>query len=314
LKKGGHLPHRFIKSFLAVSLALFMAACKKKEPPAVIEEVPAAAAPAETDTSAHLAEEPNLKKVGEENKAPQHSAAAQEAGFSDHGPFVVQVSVFKGKRQASGLVEKLAAQGYPAYVAVVENPTPELSGTWHRVRIGRFARIADAKSFGQNTLKPMGYDFWVDNKKNDKVGAGEGAVSAAPRSGPSKAVIEDVPPPAPTVPSEPAPPAATGESWGTPKSDEPPAPKGDAWGTPKTEEPAAPASNKSKAEPAAPAGDAWGTPKTEEPAAPKGDSWGTPKDGQPAATSTTGGKKKSDSAPAGKRAPGDTGKVNLDEW
>lgn len=292
LKKGAILPHRFIRSFVSISIAFFFAACKKKEPPAVIEEVPAAAAPAETDTSAHLAEEPSLKKVGEENKAPAHSAAAQEAGFSDHGAFVVQVSVFKSKHQAAGLVEKLANQGFPAYVAEVENPTAELSGTWHRVRIGRFAHIADARSFGKNTLQPMGYEFWVDNKKNDRVGAGEGSSEPtvsqrAPKS--SSKVREDVPPAAPSVPAEPAPPAS-GETWGTPKTEEPPAPKGDAWGTPKNEEPAAP--------------------KTEEPPAPKGDAWGTPKTEEPPATATP---KKSDT-PSGKRAPGDTGKVNLDEW
>jgi cell division septation protein DedD len=126
LKKGAQLPNRSMRLFLSMSMTLYLAACKKKEPPAVIEEVPAAAAPAETDTSATLAEEPNLKKVGEENKAkaPQHSAAAEAAGFSDRGPFVAQVSVFKGKRQAAALVEKLAGQGFPAYVAVVETRPP----------------------------------------------------------------------------------------------------------------------------------------------------------------------------------------------
>jgi cell division septation protein DedD len=294
LKKGANLPHRSISSFMAISLVLLFAACKKKEPPAVIEEVPAAAAPVETDTSATLTEEPSLKKVGEENKTPQHSPAAQQAGFSDHGPFVVQVSVFKGKRQAANLVEKLANQGFPAYVAEVENPTAELSGTWHRVRIGRFARIADARSFGENTLRGMGYDFWVDNKKNDKVGAGEGSYSATPSEPAApRSRVESAPPAAPSVPSEPAPPAATGETWGAPKPDEPAAPAGDAWGTPKTEP--------APSEPAAPAGDAWGTPKTDQPAS-------------GSATKTGTDKKKTETPPNGKKAPGDTGKVNLDEW
>lgn len=232
-EKGAKLPNRLIPSVLAVSLACFFAACKKKEEPAVIEEVPAAAAPVETDTSATLVEEPSLKKVGEEAPAAAPSMAAQDAGFSDRGSFVVQVSVFKSKRQAANLVEKLANSGFPAYVAEVENPTADLSGTWQRVRIGRFQRIADARSFGENTLRGMGYDYWVDNKKNDNVGSGDGdAYSSSPA--PVSAPVEEMPPPAPVV-SEPATPA--GDAWGTPKSEpapsEPAAPAGDAWGTPK---------------------------------------------------------------------------------
>ena len=161
---------------LCLTAVLVAVGCKKEEAPAVIEEAPAAAAPVETDTSATLAEEPTLQQVGAngsakgKDKGGALSPSAEAAGFSERGSIVVQVSVFKIARQASNLVEKLAAQGYPAYVAEVENPTPEMSGTYHRVRIGRFQRIADAKAFGENTLRPAGYDYWVDNKKNDAVG------------------------------------------------------------------------------------------------------------------------------------------------
>jgi hypothetical protein len=71
---------------------------------------------------------------------------------------------------ADRLVEKLEAKGFPAYVAEVQNPTPELFGTYYRVRIGRFAQISAARDFGNETLKPLGYEFWVDNKSNDNVG------------------------------------------------------------------------------------------------------------------------------------------------
>jgi hypothetical protein len=222
--------------------------CKKKEEaPAVIEEAPAAAAPVETDTSATLAEEPNLQQVGaggsakvKDKGAP--SQAAEAAGFSERGSIVVQVSVFKSSRQAANLVEKLAAQGYPAYVAEVENPTPEMSGTYHRVRIGRFQRIADAKAFGENTLRPAGYDFWVDNKKNDAVGSG--SYSSDSYSSPSSYQPAESTPAPSSFTSEPSAPAG-----------EPAVPAGDAWGAPKTEEASAPS---------APAGDAWGAPKADE--------------------------------------------------
>jgi len=221
--KGAILSYRSMSPLLGLCLAAVLAVgCKKKEEaPAVIEEAPAAAAPVETDTSATLAEEPNLQQVGangsksKDKGAP--SPAAEAAGFSERGSIVVQVSVFKSSRQAANLVEKLAAQGYPAYVAEVENPTPEMSGTYHRVRIGRFQRIADAKAFGENTLRPAGYDYWVDNKKNDAVGSG--GYSSDSYSSPSPAE------------SAPAPSSFTSE---------PSAPAGDAWGASKTEAAAAP--------------------------------------------------------------------------
>ena len=63
--KGALLLHRSYLKILALGLAAALMACKKKEAPAVIEEAPAAAAPVETDTSATLAEEPNLQQVGQ---------------------------------------------------------------------------------------------------------------------------------------------------------------------------------------------------------------------------------------------------------
>lgn len=276
-----------------------VAGCKKdKENSAVIEEVPAAAPPAETDTSATLSEEPSLKQVGKDKpgsakntfhpsgkgKGAEASPAASEAGFSEAGHFVVQVAIFKSKRQAGALVEKLSGEGYPAYVAEVENPVPELSGTYHRVRIGKFMRIADARAFGENTLKPLGYDFWIDNKKNDGMG-GSGGYSA-PASEP------------------------TGEA-------------------PAAEAPAPKKAKKSKAvaeEPATPPNGTWGAPQAEEPASKTTDSWSAPASSEaPAAKSSAaaselpGTQPSAPSVPAETAKPAapaksDTGKVNLDEW
>ena len=216
------LSQGLLKTSLALGLAWVVSACNKKEPPAVVEEVPPAPT-VQTDTTATLADEPDLKKVGDDAKPGRKakpSANAQEAGFSDHGSFVVQVSVFKNKRGAAHLVEKLANEGYPAYVAEVESPTPEMSGTYHRVRIGRFQRIADARAFGQNTLKPSGYEFWVDNKKNDMVGGNGGGFSAEPA-----AVSRPSAPAEPKAPSEPsAPSMPSSEAYTAPKAEAPAAP------------------------------------------------------------------------------------------
>lgn len=236
------MSHRYLQAMFAAALVLGFAGCKKdQEPPAIIEEVPTTAM-AETDTSATLTEEPDLQQVGKDKPGTAKNtfhpnASADQAGFSDAGRYVVQVAVFKSKRQAANLVEKLANSGYPAYVAEVENPVPELSGTYHRVRIGKFLKITDARSFGENTLKPNGYDFWVDNKKNDAVGGDGSGYSAPAAAEPSYSAPAYT---QPAVPAEPAVPA--GETWGTPK--EPATPSSETWGTPKTEEPAStPSSN-----------------------------------------------------------------------
>ncbi|MDB5105023.1 MAG: Sporulation domain protein [Fibrobacteres bacterium] len=256
--QGASLSHRYIQSALAAALIVLISGCKKdKEAPAVIEEVPTTAT-AETDTSATLAEEPSLQQVGKDAKPgsvkntfnPNASPAATQAGFSDAGHYVVQVAVFKSKRQAANLVEKLANSGYPAYVAEVENPVPELAGTYHRVRIGKFLHIPDAKAFGENTLKPMGYDFWIDNKKNDGVG-GDGSAYSAPAPEPAAAPVSRRPAAEPAVPSEPSMPS--GETWGTPKTEEPATPAGETWGTPKSDPPAATTSTPSAPASSAPA-------------------------------------------------------------
>lgn len=96
--------------------------------------------------------------------------APVSTGFTSDGRYVVQISTLGSRALADHLVEQLDAKGYPAYVAEVQNPTPQLFGTYYRVRIGRFSLISSARAFGNETLKPMGYDFWVDNKSNDNVG------------------------------------------------------------------------------------------------------------------------------------------------
>src|SRR5690606_11349358 len=195
-----------------------LSACKDKEAPAVIEEVPSSASVQETDTSATLEEEPSLSQIGKEavpgsaRNTFHPSGSAEQAGFTENGRYVVQVAIFKSRRQAANLVEKLANSGYPAYVAEVENPVPDLYGTYHRVRRGRFRTVTEARTFGDNTLRPNGYDFWVDNKRNDAVGGDGGSYS-------SPAALETPAPSYESVPPEPAMPSS--ETWDAPRAEEP---------------------------------------------------------------------------------------------
>lgn len=238
---------------------------KKTEEPAFVEEVPSFSTEYDTDTSAYLPAEPSLQAVGgpsgsERRAQSEADYSAQQAQFSDNGAFVVQVSVFKSRNQAENFMTRLADNGFPAYVAQVENPTADLPGTYHRVRIGRFRTISAAKAFGDNTLAAMGYSYWVDNKANDQVGSGSeygGGYQPAPSSyqptdsystpatdystgSASESYTTPSEPAAPAMPAEPAP---SPSPWDMPREPEavPSEPATSGWETPaSTPEPEAP--------------------------------------------------------------------------
>jgi SPOR domain len=284
----------YLASALAASAMTMTVGCKKEQPaPAVVEETPMESVPMNTDTSAVLQEEPALSQVGgSTTKSSSNRSAAAPEGIVQNGRFVVQVSVFKSARKAGNLVETLAGQGYPAYVAEVQDPTPEMPGTWHRVRVGTFRTLSDARSFGDNTLRPMGYDFWVDKKSMDNVGMRDGGYSSG--SGSSAGSAADAPSsysspstysePAPSTYSEPAP------SNLSPSVAEPPAP--------------------STPEPSAPASSGWSTSPSEptEPPAPESNSgWGNATESAtPPATPVP------EAVP--ESVPADTGTPKLDDW
>lgn len=89
----------------------------------------------------------------------------------DAGEWVVQVGIHKSETGARAMVSKLGSNGIPAYV-VQAAANAGLSGSYWRVRVGRFALRADAQKFGESVLKPAGYSFWVDRKANEAPAAG----------------------------------------------------------------------------------------------------------------------------------------------
>ena len=162
---------------------LVFSGCAKK-PKQVQQNVPApslpepAAAPAvpKTDTGDVFNE---YYKDAKGNKVDRTFSMNASSGaesytpeFSENGRWVVQIAAGPSSAGADELANAFKSKGYPAYVAEVENPTPELSGTYYRVRIGGFHMLADAKAFGENILRPANYDYWVDLRSNDAVGTG----------------------------------------------------------------------------------------------------------------------------------------------
>ncbi len=203
-------------AWTTVAAAVFLATgCKSKNAQADLEG--AQAAPKE-EASSMSASEPATFHPNSEAKSTRHGVSSN--AFSAGGKYVVQVLVFQTRSRADALVEKLSGLGFPAYVAEVENPTSELSGTFYRVRIGDFATREEAAAFGQESLTPQGYEFWVDAKANDGVGAGSGS-SVAPEPAPAKAAPLPSPPhptPAAAVtPPAPAPKPAATRAVVTPK-------------------------------------------------------------------------------------------------
>jgi len=152
----------------------------------------------------------------------ERTAPTRNFTFSPNGRYVVQISTVASFDLANKIAGRFDKLGYPAYVAQVENPTPYLLGTFFRVRIGGFDRVSEARNFGETVLRPLGYDFWVDNRSNDRVGiGGVGLGSFQPTTHHSAARPAPTPAPAPAVVSTPAP--ATTASFevesGTPPND-----------------------------------------------------------------------------------------------
>jgi len=177
---------KIIRLFLIAALLLMAAGCGKKDSKPKSGAKPATTNAQHKGGAEALFEEffdGNNSNAGKESQSNQKAATANNAkkkhdasgvghdvNFSPNGRYVVQITTVVSPDLASQTAKKLEKQGYPAYVAKVENPTTGLIGTYYRVRIGGFDNVSDAKYFGDDILKPLGYEYWVDNKSNDNVG------------------------------------------------------------------------------------------------------------------------------------------------
>jgi hypothetical protein len=144
-------------------------------------------------------------------KSPKTTTPANGPGsaytpdFSDNGRYVVQVASMNSRWLADELATQFKEKGYPAYVIEVQNPRPDLSGAFYRVRIGAFSSSVDAKAFGDNILVPAHFVYWVDRKANESSAPLESQLNQGPAySGtsttPSTAPSASTPPPAHAIP------------------------------------------------------------------------------------------------------------------
>lgn len=156
-------------------------AASAKKPDTVAVAAPAAPAPAPAAAPVPPPPAP-APKAPEPKPAPAPAPKVQApstpvaipAGIVEpggDGDWVIQVGIHKSEEGAQGKVEKLAGIGISAYV-VQAATNAGLSGSYWRVRVGRWVKRADAQAYGENVLKPAGYNFWVDRKSNELASAG----------------------------------------------------------------------------------------------------------------------------------------------
>jgi len=160
---------RTLMSLLLIFCILFCGCGKKKKADeAIDQEIESVTTEESDDIFDEFYDEEGEKKEEPDNFTTPSSTPQ----FDPNGRYVVQVSCVLSKALAQDVVAKLENKGYPAYIAEVDNPTPDLIGTYQRIRIGGFNGISTAKDFAVDYLTPEGYDYWVDNRSNDNVGMG----------------------------------------------------------------------------------------------------------------------------------------------
>jgi hypothetical protein len=171
------------KSWLAVTIVLtaLLAGCGKKEkntqetsPIPELSETTQAGSSDTGDIFDEFYDDVGTEKTVDEQPVAEETFSTSDYGYTPQfvpdGRYVVQVSCVGPHSIAEAQVRKLEDKGYPAYIAEVENPTPDLIGTYYRIRIGGFTGVSEAREFGNQVLVPAGYDYWVDNRANDNVG------------------------------------------------------------------------------------------------------------------------------------------------
>lgn len=158
--------------------------------------------------------------------------AGNLAGLSEDGAYVVQVCVFVSPAAAKRLAAKLSADGYPAYVAEVQNPKPELPGVCYRVRVGNFRSLRAARDAGEKIASDYDLAYWADMKSNDNVAKTPSSYdSYTPAAAPAETYS---PPPSTETP------AASSSDWGSPSTPAPAPEPAPAPPPPAAEPPATP--------------------------------------------------------------------------
>ena len=74
------------------------------------------------------------------------------------GGYAIQVAAFSNGASATGLVDRLLEQGYPAYVIT---PRPAEESVLYRVRIGHYPDRPAAEAIGRQVEDEQALDWFV---------------------------------------------------------------------------------------------------------------------------------------------------------
>jgi cell division septation protein DedD len=136
--------------------------------PAVPPAAPAAPLVATAPVAAAAVAKPAAKAPEEKAADPVLAKPVDGAVVpAASGDWVVQVNVHRSRAEAEAQVAKLAKDGIPGYAVAFQAGEEHLSGSYWRVRVGRFASRADAQKYGVSVLEPKGFKFWIDKKSNE---------------------------------------------------------------------------------------------------------------------------------------------------
>jgi cell division protein FtsN len=132
-------------------------------------EKPKEAKPKEVAEKPKETEKPKEEEKPKEKEKPKVAAEQpHDAGQLNSGKYTIQIGVFPNEIAAKKGIAQLAEKGINAYYTKIYNPA-KLLGSHYRVRIGYFSERAYAETYAKAKLEPIGYAWWVDVSKNDKV-------------------------------------------------------------------------------------------------------------------------------------------------
>jgi len=72
------------------------------------------------------------------------AAGGTTAALSPKAKFTLQIAIFNNPEEARALVNQLRSKGYPAYQVPENSAAKEI---WHRVRVGHFQSLQEARQF-----------------------------------------------------------------------------------------------------------------------------------------------------------------------
>ncbi|MFH2011148.1 MAG: SPOR domain-containing protein [Pseudomonadota bacterium] len=87
----------------------------------------------------------DLEKQEKSSEIKQRAPKELKANIKPLKGYTVQIGAFQDKEEARKMADKLEKKGYPVYIVSSNIPT---KGIMHRVRVGHYDNIEDAKKLG----------------------------------------------------------------------------------------------------------------------------------------------------------------------